>query len=177
MQSGNAKRIAVCASFATLALMLTFVESVIPIQLIVPIPGFRLGLANLAIMPVVFFIGKVDGIAVAVVKVAVSAILFSSPTSFLYSLTGTLLSVIALIILSCFGSKIFSFIGISVICAAFHNLGQILVSVCIFGITSVSILPYLIVVSVISGIVTGTLMMASSKQILQMLRKESGDNI
>lgn len=158
MRSDKPRRIAFDAAFAGCALMLTFVESVIPIASLVPIPGFRLGLANIALMACAFFLGRADAAAVAAVKITVSAILFSTPTAFLYSLAGTLLSLAGLILIVSLRRIPFSITGISVLCAALHNVGQAAVSVAFFGKAALSVLPYLLVVSILSGIVTGAVM-------------------
>lgn len=162
MRSDKSRRIAIDAMFAALALMLTFVESVLPIASFVPIPGFRLGLANVAVMIALVYSGKIDSFGVALVKIFVSSMLFSNPMSFLFSLSGTLFSYIGLVILYSMPKKFFGFVGLSVISALLHNLGQLFVAFVFFGEAAFAFISYLLFASLISGIFTGILICSVS---------------
>lgn len=174
MRSGKARRVALDAMFAALALMLTFVEAVLPIAAFVPIPGFRLGLANVAVMTALFYSGRVDALCVAFVKVCVSTMLFSNPMSFMFSLVGTMLSLSGLILLSYSKKQPFGFIGLSVISAVFHNFGQITVAVAFFGTPALSFLSYLLLASLISGVFTGILLCSVSPVLNRLFINKNG---
>jgi len=156
MHSDKARRIAFDALFAALALMFTFVEIKLPVSAAIPIPGFRLGLANIAVMAYSFSFA--DAAFTAILKIMLSSLLFSNPVSFLFSAAGTLLS-LAVLALFCTGiGKHFSLVGISAVCAVFHTAGQLAVSFAFFGRASLLCAVYLIPVSLISGIATGAVM-------------------
>ena len=153
MHSDKARRIAFDALFAALALMFTFVEIKLPVSAAIPIPGFRLGLANIAVMAAAYSFSFT-----AILKIMLSSLLFSNPVSFLFSAAGTLLS-LAVLALFCTGiGKHFSLVGISAVCAVFHTAGQLAVSFAFFGRASLLCAVYLIPVSLISGIATGAVM-------------------
>ena len=92
MHSDKARRIAFDALFAALALMFTFVEIKLPVSAAIPIPGFRLGLANIAVMAAAYSFSFADAAFTAILKIMLSSLLFSNPVSFLFSAAGTLLS-------------------------------------------------------------------------------------
>ena len=145
MHSDKAKRIAFDALFAALALMFTFVEIKLPVSAAIPIPGFRLGLANIAVMAAAYSFSFADAAFTAILKIMLSSLLFSNPVSFLFSAAGTLLS-LAVLALFCTGiGKHFSLVGVSAVCA-------------VFGRASLLCAVYLIPVSLISGIATGAVM-------------------
>jgi len=155
MHSDKARRIAFDALFAALALMFTFVEIKLPVSAAIPIPGFRLGLANIA---AAYSFSFADAAFTAILKIMLSSLLFSNPVSFLFSAAGTLLS-LAVLALFCTGiGKHFSLVGISAVCAVFHTAGQLAVSFAFFGRASLLCAVYLIPVSLISGIATGAVM-------------------
>lgn len=174
MRSGKTYRVAVDAMFAALALMLTFVESVIPISGFVPIPGFRLGLANVSVMTALFYSGRVDALGVALVKVFVSTMLFSNPMSFMFSFAGTVFSLSALMLFSYSRKELFGFIGFSVISAVFHNCGQVAVAVVVFGTPALSFVPYLLLASLVSGVFTGILICSVAPVLNRLFIKQNG---
>ena len=90
MHSDKARRIAFDALFAALALMFTFVEIKLPVSAAIPIPGFRLGLANIAVMAAAYSFSFADAAFTAILKIMLSSLLFSNPVSFLFSAAGTL---------------------------------------------------------------------------------------
>ena len=104
MHSDKARRIAFDALFAALALMFTFVEIKLPVSAAIPIPGFRLGLANIAVMAAAYSFSFADAAFTAILKIMLSSLLFSNPVSFLFSAAGTLLS-LAVLALFCTASE------------------------------------------------------------------------
>ena len=76
MHSDKARRIAFDALFAALALMFTFVEIKLPVSAAIPIPGFRLGLANIAVMAAAYSFSFADAAFTAILKIMLSSLLF-----------------------------------------------------------------------------------------------------
>lgn len=127
------RRLTICAMFLCAALMLAFLESLLPP---LPIPGMKLGLANLAILCCVYSVGLAAGTAVALLRWLVTGLLFGSGTSILFSLSGTV-SVLGMLCLLRLTGRIhggrLSFAGISVLTALAHNLGQLFCASLLYG--------------------------------------------
>ncbi len=154
----QAEKVAYCGIFTVFGLLLSYVEAVIPINLILPVPGFKLGLANLAVLFAFFTLGFSYACAVSLCRISLSALLFGSVTSFLFSLAGGVLTLTALLLFKLFLHRFNGIIGLSVLCAAMHNIGQCLVCAAFFGHYVLTFyLPYLLLFSLITGSVTGFL--------------------
>lgn len=152
------KRLTIDALLLTAALILSYVEVIIPIP--IPIPGVKLGLANIAVMYGFFKVGKLDALAISLSRVLLMSILFGSINSFIFSLTGAVLSYLLMILSKpLYDRKHISFIGVSVLCAAAHNAGQILAAALMFSsIAVISFLPLLLLIAVPTGVLTGIVM-------------------
>ncbi len=149
----NPKRIALIALLGAMAAVLSIVDAMLPAA--VPVFGFKLGLANAVILFALYKTGIIDAAFVSVIKVLITALFAGTPVSFLFSLCGTLLAFAAMALSSVFLKKIISPLGVSIIGAFFHNLGQFAVSLFFFNTAVLSYLPFLVFVSALSGAVTG----------------------
>ncbi|MBC7088396.1 MAG: Gx transporter family protein [Tissierellales bacterium] len=138
----------------SVGLALSVLESSIPLP--IPIPGAKLGLSNIVILVTLVVFGFKEGLLVAVLKSVLLMLITGSVTSFLYSLTGAVLSCIAMYITYRYFTKIFSLIGTSVIGAAFHNFGQVTVAAIILNNVMIyTYLPFLLLMSLFSGFFVG----------------------
>ncbi len=154
-----AEKTAVSALFLALGMILSYVEAVIPLGAIIPVPGFKLGLASLAITGAFFLLGLPYAMAVSLGKTLLSSVLFGSVTSFWFSLSGGLLVLISLTVYKFTKPKSLGCIGLSVICAAMHNIGQCLAAAVIFGLpVLIYYLPALMITALVTGTVTGILL-------------------
>ena len=159
----NTRRLAILSLSVAFAMLLSYVESITPP--IVPLPGVKLGLANVATVFVMTALGKRAALLVSIVRIALTSMLFGSPVSAFYSLLGALLSFAVMILLLYIPA--FSLIGVSVGGGVFHNVGQIIAASIILGGGEVFIyLPPLI----ISGVVAGTFVGILSAFVLRRLR-------
>ncbi len=146
------KKIAYYGLFAGLALLMGYVELMIPMP--VAVPGIKLGLANVIVLIVLYFMGAKSAFFLSLVRILLSGLLFAGFAGFLYSLAGALLSfgVMAL----CKRSGIFSITGVSVAGGISHNVGQIAVAcVVVNNLKLAYYLPVLLVAGVVTGFVTG----------------------
>lgn len=138
------------------AILISLIELVIPIP--VPIPGVKLGLANIITIIAIAFLGFQDVLLIVFLRCIVVAVLSKGITVLPFSLTGGILSAIAMWLLYEKASRFFSIKGISVVGAIVHNTAQLVVASLILG-ESVLIyyFPVLLISAVITGLVTGSI--------------------
>ena len=152
------KRLCMDACLVAFAMMLSYLEAILPLQAIIPLPGFRLGLANVAVMATFCLFSPVDAACVSAIRILLMGLLFGSATSLYFSALGGLCSFLMLLLLRYVGKRL-SFVGASVLCAAAHNTGQIIAAVTLFGTGIVfSYLPLLLIASAVYGGVVGLLL-------------------
>lgn len=148
-------RISRCALLAALALALTALEALVPLP--VPIPGMKLGVANIVTVVAAFWLGPVDAIIVLGVRIVLAAVLTGQLTTLPFSLVG---GACALVVTLLFARFAFSDkIRLCTMAAAVaHNVGQMAVAVALTSTPAVALyLPPLLIVGVIAGYLTGTL--------------------
>jgi len=141
-------RVAYCALFTTLALILSYVESKIPAP--VPVPGVKLGLANLAIIMVLYIYSWKEALLVSILRIFLSSLLFGSAISLSFSLAGGFVSLLVMIILK--KTNLFPLMGVSMIGGVAHNFGQMVVAICMVQTLS---LGYYFAILMITGALTG----------------------
>ena len=146
------KKIAVLALSIALAMILSFVESQIPA--FVAIPGVKVGLANIAVVFVLYKLGWKEAVLISLVRVFMVSVLFGTAVSLFYSVAGAVLSLTGMVLLKRTG--LFSTVAVSVTGGVLHNVGQILMA-CLLLETNVIVyyLPFLILSGVIAGVVIG----------------------
>lgn len=150
------KKTAYLAVFTVLALALSYLESLVPLPL--PFPGVRLGLSNIVILFLILYSTPVYGLFVLIAKVLLSSLLFGNIVSCLYSVVGGLFAFGIMVLLKLLYPRGISVIGISVGGAAAHSIGQIAVAILITSsYLMIRYLAYMLLISVISGILTGIL--------------------
>ena len=144
------QKLVLCALLASGALVLSYIESLLPLPL--PVPGARLGLGNALVLLALLTMGSRAAAAVLAVKVMLSGLLFGSPISMAYAGAGGALSLAAMTVLN--GRRGVTPIGQSVAGAVLHNLGQVLVAM---ALTRTPSLFYYFTPLGLLGIVTGGL--------------------
>lgn len=147
-------------------LALSILESSIPLPL--AIPGARLGLSNMVILVTLIVFGFKDGIKIAIIKSMVLMLVTGSVSSFIYSISGAILSCISMYFFYKNFSNVFSLIGISIVGAATHNFAQ--VSVAVLILSNLRIYYYLPILLLI-GLFTGYFVGLSSIYIVCNLKK------
>ena len=159
LSRGNlTRRICLDALLCGLAMMLSYLEVLLPLQALLPLPGFRLGLANVVVLAVFCLLSPWDAAIVSFVRIFLMGVLFGSVTSFYFSLLGGFCAFLMLLLLKTMGKRC-SFVGASILSAAAHNTGQILAAVTLFGVTLIpSYLPVLLFASVFFGGLIGMLL-------------------
>ena len=142
------RKIARMGLLVALAMILSYVESLIPA--FVAVPGVKVGLANIVVIFALYTLGPVEALTVSILRVILSSFLFGSVLSLLYSLSGALLSLGGMILMK--KVKIFSTTAVSVTGGVLHNVGQILVA-CL--VLETDVLLYYLPVLILSGTITG----------------------
>lgn len=155
-------KVAYFGVFTTLALIFSYVETLIPIQF--GIPGVKLGLANLIIVIALYRMKLSEAYLLSIVRVLLAGFIFGNYFSIIYILAGGLLSLTVMALLRKKGG--FSVIGVSIAGGVFHNIGQLIIASVIVETFSVM---YYVPVLLIAGLVTGLLIGIASDGMLKRL--------
>ena len=149
----NTHKLTSLALFTALSLGIFALESAIPP--LVPIPGIKLGLANIITLVVLKFYSPKEAFCVLFLRILLSSVLFGQAMSLLYSLAGGL----CCFLIICLCDRLFSghFLYLtSVFGAIFHNLGQLAVAYLLTSVPGVlAYLPFLILSGILTGLFTG----------------------
>lgn len=143
------KEITVVAICTSLALLLSYVEMLIPV-LIQGVPGIKMGLPNIVIVFALYLMGTKKAVLISLIRVAIMSMMFGNFTYFLYSIAGAALSLCVMILIK--KLDFMSSVGVSVAGALAHNVGQILVAMMLMQTSQIG--WYLIVLS-ITGVISG----------------------
>ena len=152
MDRAHIQRLAQCALLGALALVLSYLETMIPLP--IGIPGIKLGLANAAVLFALLLIDARAAVAIAVVKVLASGFLFGTPTMLAYSAGGTALALAIMVAISKIGGV--GAIPISMASAIGHNAGQLAVASAMLASPAVfATLPVLAAAGGVTGALVG----------------------
>ena len=122
----NISQLALNSLLIGLALILSYIERFIPLQLVIPLPGVKLGLANTVTLVALYLINKRQCVIILIIRCILGSLFGGGITGLMFSLTGGLFAIIIMMIAQ--KSKLFSIYGVSVLGAAFHHIGQIIIS-------------------------------------------------
>ncbi len=152
----NTRRMVLLALLIAMASVLHVVESWLPLPL--PVPGIKLGLANIVSLIVISMFGWRDAIYVAMLRVVLASLfggVFLGP-AFAMSISGAIGSITIMALVFQYWYPDFSLVGISIIGAVAHNMVQIIVaSLLVSSATLLWYLPYLILFALPTGLATG----------------------
>ena len=162
------KKMTALAMFSVIALTIFTAESMI--GPIVPIPGIKLGLANIVTLLVLVLYGPKEAVFVLIVRILLGSMFGGQMISFFYSLSGGILCWLVMSLISALLKKKF-LVLISMCGAAAHNIGQILAAIVItHSISVVAYLPVLMLSAMITGFFTGLAAQVCSKRLQKILR-------
>lgn len=151
--------------FLALALILSYVESLIPFYF--GIPGVKLGLANLIVVIMLYAVGAKEAFAISMLRILLSGFLFGNLFSILYSFAGGILSFLVMWLVKRTGK--FHVMSVSICGGITHNIGQILIASVIVETYSIF---YYIPVLLIAGLITGMLIGVIAGEVSGRLRPE-----
>ena len=158
--------VAECSALLIASLALSYLEAVLPVSAVIPFPGFKPGLANVAVIIAFFRISPYAAAVISAARCFISSILFSGVTTLMFSLSGAALSFTVLLVLSLIFKDKISFIGLSVTMAFFHNVGQLICAGLVMHTASVFYyFPVLTAAALIFGVLTGVILSALPNKI------------
>ncbi len=154
----------------SLAFIFSYLEAVIPIP--IPVPGVKLGLANLAVLLVLYRYGWKEALALNLARVFLSGFLFGNLFMVIYSLAGAAGSFLVM----CFLTKTrgFSIMGVSMAGGVCHNIGQVLVA---YFVTKTAGIVFYLPVLLAAGLLTGLLIGLLAREVIKYIGKESVEEL
>ncbi len=150
------RRLVLVGLLAAMGIILHFIESLLPA--IAPVPGARLGLANIITLMALILLGMKGGGQVLFLRIFLGSLLGGTfmTLPFYLSLTGGVLAFFSMSLALFLGRDSFSLVGISILGALTHNLGQLIAVAFIIGSMGVFYyLPYLVLLAIPTGILVG----------------------
>ncbi|MHA7964004.1 Gx transporter family protein [Paenibacillus sp. CAU 1782] len=148
------RRTVLIAIFASVAVVLGIVESLIPFA--VAIPGAKLGLGNIMVLTCLYVFSARDALSLILLKTVLTSFILGSFSTFMFSLLGALGSFVIMLIMLRAGRGAFSLIAVSVVGGVAHNLGQLGAASLVLGTTKIFYyLPFLLVSGVVTGVFVG----------------------
>ena len=148
------KNIALGAVLTALALALSVMENLFPVTAAIPVPGVKLGLANIVTVFALYELGAVPALCILIARCLLGSLFAGNFSALLFSLLGGVTAMLTMIGLK--QLRRLSIYGVSIGGAAAHNVGQIAAAIITLGDTAVlGYLPVLLGVSLITGTVTG----------------------
>lgn len=154
MTMSPGKKVAFAAIMTALALILSYIEVLIPF--ITAVPGIKLGISNLVVLILLYKLGFGYALIVDVARVLLAGLLFTGPVAMLFSLAGALISVAVMGLLM--RTNAFSVTGVSMSGGVAHNLGQLLIAAPVVSSMKVFVyFPVLMVSGLVCGAIIGIL--------------------
>lgn len=162
------QKIALLGILGAQALALSFIENLLPAMPFLP-PGVKLGLSNIVTMFTAGTMGFLPALAVTLIK-SLFVLLTRGVTAFFMSFGGGFLSTVAMCLMIKLVKDKSGFIGVAVVSAVCHNIGQLTVSIIVTKTTAfVYYAPVLLISGVVMGVITGIIL----KAVMPLLMKQS----
>ena len=146
----DTKNITRTALWVTVAVLLGYIESLFPP--IIPVVGIKLGLSNIVVVLLLYTESK-KALVVTLLKVILCALLFGTPTSFIYSISGATVSL--LVMAAAKKTNAFSLLGVSSLGGIFHNATQLVCAYIIIGKGALLHIPLLSLAGALCGLFIG----------------------
>lgn len=162
----NTRKLVRLSMLLSLSIVLSILESMIPVVGTI-VPGIKLGLANAAIVFVLYMYSFKEAVYVSILRIIIVGILRTGLFSimFFFSLSGALMSILFMML---FKKMKLSIVGVSIVGAVAHSIGQIIVAIIFLNnINIVYYLPYLLLLSIPTGIIVGI----SAKEVIKYYEK------
>lgn len=149
------RRITMLGLLTTIALTIFMIESALPA--LAPIPGIKLGLANIVTLFILLRFQVRDAVLVLFIRIILASVFAGQMVSFLYSICGGVLCLAVMALVNRLLDKKFIFLT-SVFGAIAHNIGQVLAAYFVLGMSGVFVyVPFLLLSGVVTGLFTGVI--------------------
>ena len=150
------KQLTLCAVLTAMALALSYLENFFPLSLAIPVPGIKLGLANIVTVFALYALGPTHAMMILVARCFLGAVFAGNMNALIFSALGGVTAMLMMILLSRFGKL--SVYGVSIGGAAAHNCGQVAAAILTLGNSApLYYLPILLGVSLFTGTLTGVI--------------------
>ena len=157
------KKITILGLLTTIALTIFMIESALPP--LAPIPGIKLGLANIVTLFILLRFEISDAILVLLIRIILASVFAGQMVSFIYSISGGILCLFVMALINKLLHKKYIFLT-SVLGAIAHNAGQILAAYFVLGMSGIFVyVPFLVISGVITGLFTGIICYYADKYI------------
>lgn len=153
-----AKKVAYSSILIALAMIFSYLETLIPIP--TGIPGIKIGLANLVVLLGLYYLPISQILLITIIRIILTGFLFGGISNIIYSLTGSIFSFLIMLIL--YKTKKVSIIGVSMAGGVFHNIGQMFIA---FLVTESRAIFYYFPILLIAGLIAGTLVGIIGKKV------------
>ena len=162
------KKITYLSLLTAIAIILGYIESLIPFSF--SVPGSKIGLANIISIITLYYYGFKETLIVSLLRCLIIAIAFTNLYMFLYSISGAALSILVMYLLK--QTKSFSILIISITGAICHNLGQLVIAIIFLGFNIIYYLPYLIIIAFITGTLMGLITIAIINKLPNQIKNQ-----
>ncbi|WP_425320433.1 Gx transporter family protein [Paenibacillus campinasensis] len=160
------RRLTIIAICASLSVVLGVLEALIPFA--VTIPGAKLGLGNIMVLTCLVTLGGRDALWLVLLKTLLTAFILGTFSTFMFSLLGSLCSLLLMFAMLRLGRSSFSLIGVSVAGGVAHNAGQLLAAAMVLGTTKIF---YYFPVLVLTGLITGIFVGMAARHLISSLAR------
>ncbi len=164
MNNSRLKKIVLTGVFSSLAILLGYLEQMIPLP--IAFPGVKIGLSNICVLVALYIWGYKSALVLSLIKSIVCGVLFWGAGGAIYGISGAIFSFLIMALLVKF--DLFGILGVSIAGALGHNLGQLLALYIMSG--SFSFLYYMAVLG-ISGCIMGTVTGIVSGIVIDRLKR------
>lgn len=139
-----------------LALTLSYLEAMLPLNLLIPLPGVKLGLANVATLVSLYLLDLPGTLSITLLRCLLGAAFGGGWMALLFSLSGGVLSAMAMAVAK--GARFLSIYGVSLLGAAAHGVGQIAAAIWLTSTPHMAAyLPFLLLAGIATGLATGSM--------------------
>ena len=150
----NLEKMMLVVLIGALAIVLGIIESLLPIKL--PIPGLKLGLANIMVVIGLYYLDFKNMFLVIMLKTVLTTLLLGTFSMFAYGFVGALLSYVCMMVAFKASKENISLMGISMIGGVMHNIGQILVAMILIKTKAIAhYMMFLLPIGLLTGVVIG----------------------
>lgn len=163
MRKTDTRRLAELSVLTAVSLIMFIIEMQLPP--VVPVPGVKLGLANIITVYAVYRYKPQEAAMIFLVRIVIGSLYSGNVTSFIFSFSGGLLCLLGMILISRL-TDINMIVVSSVLGAVLHNIGQTIAAVFVMKTTAViAYLPFLLFAGCIAGAFTGACAMLVIKRV------------